>query len=155
MSIIKVSKKPSIRYQYGVNQHILIDNNGTIFFSKVMNLVPVKWLEKSRIKIEHMDSRRNDKLFWKPKGLILSEKALHGSSTAITDYRETSASLKWKVHTVLACIFLHFASSKLLWTSYKTLAKKPNKSTGHVTLFLLCDSREMTLWVALSQSHSG
>lgn len=61
-----------------------------------------------------MDSRRNDNLFLKSKSLMLSEKALHGSSTAITNYRDTSASLKWKVHTATACIFLYLASSKLL-----------------------------------------
>lgn len=61
-----------------------------------------------------MDSRRNDNLLLKPKSLMFSEKALHGSSTAITDYRDTSARLKWRVHTVMACIFLYLASSKLL-----------------------------------------
>lgn len=61
-----------------------------------------------------MGSRRNDNLFLRPKSLMLSEKALHGSSTAITDYRDTSASLKWKVHSVVACIFLHLASLNLL-----------------------------------------
>lgn len=50
-----------------------------------------------------MDSKTNDNLFLKPTSLMSFEKALHGSSTGITDYRDTSASLKWKQCHDLYC----------------------------------------------------
>ena len=103
-----------------------------------------------------MGSSSNNNLFLKPSPVLFG-KALHGSSTDITDYRETSASIKWKVRSFMAmylpasCQFVTFFEQHI-----KHCQRKQRKAQViWVTLVLQCDNREMILQVGFSQSHSG